>query len=120
MARSSGRRDLFLLFGTDSMTRGPCGVTGAWPNVSAAGFANICVYSPGICGAPPDAGIIGAGGIGRGVANTCVALLEAGAGGAAGAGAGGGDGRASRPKICVNSPAPFGWGGVGGGVREPM
>lgn len=113
ITRSSGSRELFRATGADSGTRGVCGPAGAWPKVSGAGLANILVYSPGPCGAIFGAGVGNCGGAGRCVLNTCVALPEESGGGAAGAGAGGAEGMESRPKICVNSPAPLGAEGVG-------
>jgi hypothetical protein len=132
MTRRSGRRELFRATGAASGMRGVCGPAGAWPNVSGAGLANILVYSPGPCDAILGAGPVGddagddagndggndGGGEGLVGLNTCVALDEESGGGTAGAIGGGMDGMESRPKICVNSPTPFGAGG--GGVSGAM
>jgi hypothetical protein len=117
--RISGKRELFLFIGTGSAIRG--GWEAGCPKVSGAGLANILVYSPGPCGAMFCAGVVGYCVTGRSVLNTCVALAEGFGGGAAGASGGGAEGIESRPKICVNSPAPFGaeGGGVSGAIGWP-
>jgi hypothetical protein len=118
--RISGKRELFLFIGTGSAILGAC-EAGACPKVSGAGLANILVYSPGPCGAMFCAGVVGNWVGGRCVLNTCVAFAEEPGGGAAGASGGGAEGIESRPKICVNSPAPFGaeGGGVSGVIGWP-
>jgi hypothetical protein len=91
--------------------------------LEGAGLENICVYSPGPAGEPPiDEDPCGA----DGAANAPVALClvegganEGGYDGLYGSDAPPGVGRLGTPNICVNSPAPPLWGGVGGGADFP-